>query len=821
MQFPQLSRLGQDHRRQMPRHGVGSSSMVERLEQRTLLSVFYVSTSGNNGNNGLSPGSAWATPQYAADQVAAGDTVHVAAGTYGGFDFRTSGTASQRITFSGDPGATINTRNRSTPDGINLEGASYVTIEGFTMTGNGMPTTNPNGTTNSNGTRAGIRAVLTWYVIIRNNTCDNWGVWGSLVAQSNYPTVENNTFSRSVKEHGLYVSDSTNYATVRGNTIWGNTGNGIHCNPDINLFNGFNDYELIEKNTIYGNGNNRTYTAQNGTQYTWNGGGAGINMSGVRYSTIQDNLLYDNSASGMTLYFGEGAGGSSYNTIVNNTVVMKPGSGRNVILIGGNSHDNTIFNNILYTDVTIKSAIDINNSDGSLTGFRSDYNVVCNRFGYNDNITIVSLAQWQATTGQDTHSIISTPAALFADYAGRNFNLSPASVALNAGVASFNGKNAPAYDYTGAPRPVGLAYDIGALELDRAPTDITLSPNSIAENQPSGTAVGTLGTSDPDAGDSFTYSLVSGAGSADNASFTISGGTLQSAAIFNFEAKNSYSIRVRTTDQGGLWYEKSFTIRVTDVDEIAPTVTAVYVKGSAWNTNFLSFLAANVGGSSSTYGFAIPVGAGSTQLQTLPWRNLNQISVAFSEDVSVAQAQFAIVGSVGSYNISGFSYSSSDHVATWSLSAAIGADKLYIALPGSGATPVTDVAGNVLDGEWTNPTSYSQVGVTSTFPSGNGVAGGDFAFRFDVLPGDSTGGSLGKVNVADINQTKSRSSLPETASSYRSDFDGNGLVNVADINYVKSRSSISSLPVNPPVLPMFSTVSISESLLTRRRYSLY
>ena len=45
-------------------------------------------------------------------------------------------------------------------------------------------------------------------------------------------------------------------------------------------------------------------------------------------------------------------------------------------------------------------------------------------------------------------------------------------------------------------------------------------------------------------GDTFTYSLVSGTGSTDNASFTISGNQLLTAASFDFEAKNSYSIRV-------------------------------------------------------------------------------------------------------------------------------------------------------------------------------------------------------------------------------------------------------------------------------------
>ncbi|GEM_PF-1558433 len=367
----------------------------------------------------------------------------------------------------------------------------------------------------------------------------------------------------------------------------------------------------------------------------------------------------------------------------------------------------------------------------------------------------------------------------------------------------------------------GLWYEkvltVSVTDANEAPTDIALSSTSVSEGLPAGTDVGTFAASDPDVRDTFTYTLVGGVGGADNASFAISGNQLLTAASFDYEAKSSYSIRVRTTDQGGLWFEKVFTISVTDVDEVAPTVTAVYVRGSSWNTNFLSFLAANMSGSSSTYGYAIPVGSGATQLQTLPWRNLNRISIAFSEDVSVSQAQFAIVGSVGSYSVSGFSYSATDHVATWSLSAAIGADRLYVALPGDGATPVTDTAGNALDGEWTNPASYSQVGATSVFPSGNGAAGGDFAFRVDVLPGDSTGGSLGKVNVADINQTKSRSSLPETTSSYRSDFDGNDLVNVADITYVKTRSAVSSLPVNPPVLPTFGSAFSQVSLLLRRR----
>ena len=128
---------------------------------------------------------------------------------------------------------------------------------------------------------------------------------------------------------------------------------------------------------------------------------------------------------------------------------------------------------------------------------------------------------------------------------------------------------------TGFPRILNTTVDLGAFELNNsAPTGLALSNASVAENRPSGTAVGTLSTTDPDAGNTFTYTLVGGAGSADNASFAIVGGQLTTAAAFDFEARSSYSIRVRTTDQGGLSFERSFTITVTDVNE-APTGLAL------------------------------------------------------------------------------------------------------------------------------------------------------------------------------------------------------------------------------------------------------
>jgi hypothetical protein len=126
---------------------------------------------------------------------------------------------------------------------------------------------------------------------------------------------------------------------------------------------------------------------------------------------------------------------------------------------------------------------------------------------------------------------------------------------------------------TGTKTMTGVATNL-------SPTDITLSVNTLLENAPAGTVVGTLSTTDINVGDSFTYALVSGVGSTDNASFTIVGDTLKAATSFNFEAKNSYSVRIGSTDAGGLYTEKTFVIAVTDVVELTPTPSAPMVIGT-------------------------------------------------------------------------------------------------------------------------------------------------------------------------------------------------------------------------------------------------
>ena len=110
-------------------------------------------------------------------------------------------------------------------------------------------------------------------------------------------------------------------------------------------------------------------------------------------------------------------------------------------------------------------------------------------------------------------------------------------------------------------------FTITVININELPTNISLSSSTIAENAAANTPVGTMSTADPDAGNSFTYTLVAGSGDADNAAFDIAGSLLRASNTFNFEIKSSYTVRVRTTDQGGLFTEKMFTITVTNVNE--------------------------------------------------------------------------------------------------------------------------------------------------------------------------------------------------------------------------------------------------------------
>jgi parallel beta-helix repeat protein len=388
---------------------------------------YWVSNSGNNGNDGLTPGTAWSTLVFASGQVGPGDTVHVQPGNYQGFYLDTSGTAGNPITFLAEGTVNITSDNPNTPDGINVEGADYVVIDGFTV---------------NDATRAGIRAALSDFVTVRNNSCGNNGRWGIFTGFTDDFTVENNETYGSVLEHGIYVSNSSDRPTIRNNVIHDNHANGIHLNGDLSQGgHGLIHDALIENNVIYGNGV---------------GGGSGINGDGLTSSVIRNNLLYDNHASGISLYQIDAADGAKNNLVVNNTII-NASNARWCVNISDGSTGNTVVNNILYNFHGFRGVITIDAA--SLPGFASDYNSLMDRFSIDGGDTVIDFNDWQAE-GYDANSFLATPTDHFVA-PGSNFHLKGTSPAIDAGTST----DAPTSDLEGNPRPVGTGFDMGAYEL--------------------------------------------------------------------------------------------------------------------------------------------------------------------------------------------------------------------------------------------------------------------------------------------------------------------------------------------------------------------
>ncbi|WP_413351587.1 lectin-like protein [Prochlorococcus sp. MIT 1227] len=90
---------------------------------------------------------------------------------------------------------------------------------------------------------------------------------------------------------------------------------------------------------------------------------------------------------------------------------------------------------------------------------------------------------------------------------------------------------------------------------------------SFNENLAAGTAIASLSATDPDSGNNHSFSFLSGAGSQDNSFFSISGNQLVINESADFEAKDSYSVRLQATDAEGLAVAKSFAIGVNDLDD--------------------------------------------------------------------------------------------------------------------------------------------------------------------------------------------------------------------------------------------------------------
>ncbi len=170
--------------------------------------------------------------------------------------------------------------------------------------------------------------------------------------------------------------------------------------------------------------------------------------------------------------------------------------------------------------------------------------------------------------------------------------------------AGFVGLDSFEYKMTDNPGSVdfGMVYiSVGVLTW---PSDITLDNDTIAENQPAGTVVGTFSTSDPDL--PFTYKKIAGTGDTNNNLFTLTTtGILKTASTFNAESTPILSIRIRSTDSTGMFLDKKFLITVTSVNE-APTITTITAPQGKAGYPYLGTVRAIDPDSGDTLSFSCP-----------------------------------------------------------------------------------------------------------------------------------------------------------------------------------------------------------------------
>jgi parallel beta-helix repeat protein len=412
--------------------------------------------SGRDGNDGLSPSTAFATLNRAAAAVKPGWTVQVMNGTYTSdgtvnpLTITTSGRADAWITFAAAPGhhpVIQIPRGQGATAGIYLPGVAYVIIDGFEVIGQNQSITAQEAAPND-GSQTYLNQNCIYIdgmgyqdfhppvphdIVVRNNTVHECSAGGIEVNVADAVTIEHNR---------VY---NTSWWTVFGTSgivLWHMTDV-----PGSTTAKGYKNF--IVGNLVYGNRNNMPW--KDGTPPAIYDGNAIIvddarhtqppggiyDVRGVPYAGrtyIANNIVHDNGGRGIHIY------SSDHVDVVNNTAYNNLLTSSDWIIWGE-------FDAFRCSDVNFLNNVAINliGKDANLNdGNRYDYNV------------------WDAARVpvHGSHDVLGK--ANLADPANGNFAPSPKSPALKSGTSEL----APTDDFFGNPRPAN-AIDRGAIQISK------------------------------------------------------------------------------------------------------------------------------------------------------------------------------------------------------------------------------------------------------------------------------------------------------------------------------------------------------------------
>ncbi len=489
--------------------------------QISFATIYYVTTTGNNANDGLTEATAWRTFSYAASQdspVTAGDTVYIKAGDYGSDDVfidKNYDANDARIAFIG---------YQNVPGDITSFDFSY----GDNVDPTRMPLINP-GDRNAG---EGINLSDIYSITIKNiqiaNCLGGFNIWNTTSTNSNH--VLENIFIQNIgwEYATAIIFREANNNTIKNCLIVNATGAGMDLWGDNNHIENCkiysNESQLVLPDSSYtsmdyyialkGNNNliNNCYAERDG-DIEDNGHGFEIKESGqdnlfvdctvknmvggcfgLRWANVQHNEFRNCHALGgvsddvTAFQIREGASYNAFNSCTSEGCE----AGIRFILNGEDAdycgHDNR-FNNCLI--VNAKWPIDLNPYDYNSAPVddniivncvidNADYLFNCERPNTGNKLINCIITNVDSfSTGDNTVNFayqysdfynngFAMPSGtgnisgdpLFVNASSGDYHLQETSPCIDAGTAT----NAPAVDFEGTSRPQGDGYDIGLFE---------------------------------------------------------------------------------------------------------------------------------------------------------------------------------------------------------------------------------------------------------------------------------------------------------------------------------------------------------------------
>ena len=475
--------------------------------------TYFVSTSGNNGNDGLSPAAAWRSVQYAANHVSAGDTVNILGGVYNEtVNIPASGSATAGfITFQNYKGerAIIDGTGLSVPGGqfglITIVSQSYITIQGLeirnykTSSRKSVPVgiwvTGAGG--NLRLLNNHIHDIVTTATGCGGNAL-GVAFYGSEAPASLHDiTVDGNELNamRTGCSETLTMDGNVNRFTITHNVVHDNNNIGIDAigfegvSPDPAYDQARNGY--IGENTIYKISSEGNSAYPSGCWCS-----DGIYVDGGKNLVVERNLVHHVDigieiasehrgrvasyviARGNLIYFGNSAGvsiggyansvgGTDHVKVVNNTLYKNDGknTGSGEFQIQFHATNNVFKNNILYStsQALLVHCFTTSTPDPAAV----DYNLYFSPPSAGNpsfewlGKTYSGFSAYQAAANEDAHSDDVDPEFLNAQTP--DLRVKTTSRAVNAGV-NLGAAIVGTEDFAGNPRVQGSNIDVGAYE---------------------------------------------------------------------------------------------------------------------------------------------------------------------------------------------------------------------------------------------------------------------------------------------------------------------------------------------------------------------